>query len=112
MFDILQSSNSYVSRFHTLAMNLCDFGSDKTLSLLILQIYFFFQGSHAFLQHEWAKSITGVINLEAVGMNGKPIVFQVREVFFFCQTTTPINSNSYQNEINSGAPRTPTPGSI
>ncbi|KAL0810697.1 hypothetical protein ABMA28_010024 [Loxostege sticticalis] len=37
------------------------------------------QGSHAFLQHPWAKSVTALINLDAGGMNGKPSVFQVTD---------------------------------
>ncbi|XP_049880980.1 endoplasmic reticulum metallopeptidase 1-like isoform X3 [Pectinophora gossypiella] len=37
------------------------------------------QGSHAFLQHAWSKNIVDVINLDAAGMNGKPIIFQVTD---------------------------------
>ncbi|KAJ2937560.1 hypothetical protein O0L34_g18644 [Tuta absoluta] len=37
------------------------------------------QGSHAFLKHPWAKGIVNVINLDAAGMNGKPLVFQVSD---------------------------------
>ncbi|XP_063367980.1 endoplasmic reticulum metallopeptidase 1-like [Cydia amplana] len=33
-------------------------------------------GSHAFLQHPWARNITAVVNLDAAGMNGKANVFQ------------------------------------
>ncbi|XP_050676352.1 endoplasmic reticulum metallopeptidase 1-like isoform X2 [Leptidea sinapis] len=37
------------------------------------------QGSHGFLSHPWAKGVTNVINLDAGGMNGKPILFQVTD---------------------------------
>ncbi|XP_049880986.1 endoplasmic reticulum metallopeptidase 1-like isoform X2 [Pectinophora gossypiella] len=37
------------------------------------------QGSHAFLQHPWSRSIIAVINLEASGMNGKPNIFQASD---------------------------------
>ncbi|XP_026331209.1 endoplasmic reticulum metallopeptidase 1-like [Hyposmocoma kahamanoa] len=36
-------------------------------------------GSHAFLQHEWAKGVTNVVNLDSAGMNGKPIIFQASD---------------------------------
>ncbi|GBP85247.1 Putative endoplasmic reticulum metallopeptidase 1-A [Eumeta japonica] len=34
------------------------------------------QGSHAFLQHPWFRSVTTVINLDSAGMNGKSNLFQ------------------------------------
>ncbi|XP_047036815.1 endoplasmic reticulum metallopeptidase 1-like isoform X2 [Helicoverpa zea] len=37
------------------------------------------QGSHAFLQHPWARGAVAVINLDAAGMNGKPTIFQVTD---------------------------------
>ncbi|XP_075986083.1 endoplasmic reticulum metallopeptidase 1-like [Anticarsia gemmatalis] len=37
------------------------------------------QAAHGFLQHEWAKGVVSVINLDSAGMNGKPTIFQVTD---------------------------------
>ncbi|XP_026331217.1 endoplasmic reticulum metallopeptidase 1-like isoform X2 [Hyposmocoma kahamanoa] len=37
------------------------------------------QASHAFLKHPWARGVTNVVNLDAGGMNGKPIIFQASD---------------------------------